>query len=425
MPSPIAPDLVYQLTSVSDPSLSPDGSRLAFVKSRVDKDAMESRSQIVMMALPGGEAAPFTGGTRDSRPRFAPDGSSIAFIRPDDKGRKQLWVISTSGGEARQLTSVTGGAAEPGWSPDSRSLVFVSDVDPDRPPEGHDPKKDPRVRVVRRIRYRADTVGWRGDAFRHLFIVDAETGKTRQLTEGEGEDSSPAWSPDGSRVAFISDRGDRDLVSYNGAYVVPVQGGEPVKWSEGLTTIAALAWSPDSGQLAVVGSDDPEVTAGWKGWVFVLEPGQPPRRRTDDSVNPAGGMAPVIPAPEMRWTADGRIRFLADARGESGLYEVSATGGEQRRVVGGGGAVRGLHIRCRGPQGGRCRHPADLLGRPAPVRCRAGRAYPAYRLQWRLFRLAPGRPVREVHCLAEGAWISSRGCCCRLTSTTGENTRWW
>ena len=108
MTSPIMPDHIYRLTTVSEPSLSPDGTRLAFVRSRVDRETMESRSQVMMMALPRGKAVPFTGGPSDLAPKFSPDGESLAFTRDDD-GRRQLWVIPTSGGEGRRLTSVPGG----------------------------------------------------------------------------------------------------------------------------------------------------------------------------------------------------------------------------------------------------------------------------------------------------------------------------
>ena len=76
--------------------------------------------------------------------------------------KSQIWTMPTGGGEASKLTNVDGGITDIAWSPDSGALAFVSDVDPDRTPDDHDPKKDPRVSVVKRIRYRADGLGWRG-----------------------------------------------------------------------------------------------------------------------------------------------------------------------------------------------------------------------------------------------------------------------
>ena len=230
-----------------------------------------------------------------------------------------------------------GGVTEYAWSPDSRALVFVSDVDPDRLPEEHNPKVDPRVRVVRRVQYRADTIGWRGDAHRHLFTMGVHDEQPRQLTDGDWDDGAATWSPDGARIAFISARReDRDLVPFNEAYVVPAMGGEAVQWSQGLSTVAAVVWSPGGDSLAVVGSDDDDVGAGWQGALFVLSAGQPPLRLTGDSIKAVASFTPVVPSPEPRWTSDGRIRFLADARGESYVARVPAAGGETHLVAGGG-----------------------------------------------------------------------------------------
>ena len=345
MPSPITPELVYELVSVASPSLSPDGGRLAFVRSQVDRESMETRSQIMVMDMASGESAPFTGGKSDSGPRYSPDGRHLAFVRPDDAGKPQIWVMPTGGGEARKLTDVAGGITDIAWAPDSGALAFVSDVDPDRVPDDHDPKKDPRVSVVRRIRYRADGLGWRGEAFRHIFVVDRESGETRQLTDGEGDDSAPAWSPDGSTIGFISDRRpDRETATHSDVYVVSASGGGPVSEygtgielrSQGLSSVAALCWSPSGDAMVVVGSDDDIVGAGWQSWLFVIEPGRAPRKLTDDSISPAGGYAPLVPAPEMRWTDDGCISFIADARGESAIYQADAGTGDLRKITGGG-----------------------------------------------------------------------------------------
>ena len=349
MLNPILPNIVYQLTTVSEPSLSPDGKSLAFTRSSIDKTTMANYSQIMLMALPDGDPVPFTRGGKDTAAKYSPDGQTMAFFRRDDKDRRQVWLIAVSGGESRQLTHLRGGISEFAWSPDSTALALVSDVDPDLPPEDHDPKVDPRVRVVRRIRYRADTVGWRGDAHSHLFVVGANDGRSRQLTDGDWDDSSPVWSPDGSRIAFISGRReDRDFVPYTETYVVPAQGGEPVEWSQGLSSIGAITWSPDSKMLAVIGSDDDGIGAAWQSWLFILEQGRAPRRLTHDSIKPATGFAPVLPAPDLRWTGGGRIVFTGDSRGQSYLFEIPAAEGELRTISSGGEQISTVTIDAAG-----------------------------------------------------------------------------
>jgi dipeptidyl aminopeptidase/acylaminoacyl peptidase len=310
---------------------------LAFVRSWIDQEAMAGRSQIMLMALPYGRAEPFTRGTRDANPRFSPDGCHLAFLRQDDQQQRQVWVMPVRGGEARQLTAAPGDVAEFAWSPDGQQLVFVADVDPDRPPAADDPKKHPRVKVVRHLRYRYDTLGWRGDAHRHLFLADITAGKARQLTDGDWDDLSPVWSPDGTHLAFISGRRpERHIRPYTEAYVIAAGGGEPERWSGELYTIGALTWAPDSAHLMAVGSDDPNGSAGYQGWLFVLEPEKAPRRITDDALRPVTGFFPIMPAPELRWTEDGRVLFVGDARGQSFLYEIAAAGGEARPIAGGG-----------------------------------------------------------------------------------------
>lgn len=345
MSEPITPSIVYDLTAVGEPSLSPDGNSLIYVRSSVEGEALEARSRLFLMDLSEGTEFQYTSGESDSSPKFSPNGSKIAFLRRDEKGKKQLWAINVTGGEAQAITSLPDGVLEYVWSPDSSSLAVASDVDPDATPEAESDavKGIPQVKVVRRIRYKVDTLGWRGDAFHHLFIVNATTGEARQVTQGEGDYRSPVWSPDGTSLAYISDdRDDRDICNENSAYVMHLSSGEVRNASEGIHHVASLAWAPDSKRLVALGSDDPEIGAAWQGVLFVLQPDSPPQAITDDSLSPAGGYMPVAYPPEIRWTSDDRVLFLADARGESYLCEANPDGREVRRVAGGNYAIVGV-----------------------------------------------------------------------------------
>ena len=348
MTNPIGADLFRHLTAVSDPTIAPDGSRCAYVLSWVDGDTSEGRSRIYLVGLDEGdgdgmpESSPFTRGNGDTHPRYSPDGTLLAFLRADDgtPTRRQVWLMPSDGGEAGQLTHLPNGVREFAWSPDSSRLAVVADVCPDDGcgKDGGDGIEEPQVREVRRIRYRHDAIGWRGDCHFHLFLVDVRTGETAQITDGDWDDTAPAWSPDGERIAFISGRSEsRDVTASNEVYVVEVSEGgesapEPQLWSPGLTDAAAVAWSPDGRRLLAAGGQGEGLTVLWQAYLYVLEPGRTPRRLTDDGIRPCLGYPGIYPPLELRWTlgdadGDGRILFLADAAGETRLYALEAPAG--------------------------------------------------------------------------------------------------
>ena len=322
MSNPISAALVYRLKAVADPSLAPGGERLAYALSWVERTATGDagvRSRIMMADLTGGAEREFTQGNSDTAPKFSPDGKHLAFLRSPDGGPvRQLWVMDANGGEARQLTTAPKGVAEFAWAPDSSRIAYSADVDLEPTP---DPAAGPQVTVVNRVRYRYDTLGWRGDSHFHLFVTALDQAEPVQLTDGDWDDFSPVWSPDGARIAFISGRrDDRDLRALSEAYVMPADGGEPQMWSEGLYSVGALTWSPGSRQLLAVGSGAPEGMALWQSWLYVLEPGHAPRRITDDSQRPYLSQPPAR-QPDLRWTDDGRIIFLGERHGESFVFQ--------------------------------------------------------------------------------------------------------
>ncbi len=345
MTAPISPDIAYRLKSVGDPGISPDGSTLVYTLSRIDADTMESRSRIMLLNLSSGREEEFTKGQKDSAPRFAPDGKSVGFLRRADGQQNQVWVIGTGGGEAKQLTELPLGVRDFSWSPDGLQIVFTADVDPDAEAPEADAAGFPRVRVVKRIRYKYDTLGWRGNAHFHLFVVDLNGGSPRQITDGDWDDMAPVWCPDGSRIGFISGRRkDRDQRALTEAYVVPASGGEPEIWSQGLYDVGVITWSPDGTRMLVAGSDMPEGMALWQSILYVLEPGKPPRPITDDSVRPTLAFPAFNRSPDICWTKDDRVLFLGDTKGETYLLEVSAAGGRPRPSGGGGWQSTSLSV---------------------------------------------------------------------------------
>ena len=364
----LAAELVYELKGISDPAISPDGQRVVYALSWVEGagGAAENRSRL-MFTGPDGEQREFTQGNADGSPRFSPDGAKLAFLRATQSGEpRQVWVMNVNGGEARQLTNAAKGAQDFAWSPDGTRIVYCADTEPAAGAAAGAQADGPRVVEVNRIRYRHDLQGWRGDAHYHLFTVNLETGALRQaqdgaaqVTQGDWDDYGPVWSPDGTKIAFISGRrDDRDFRALTEAYVVDAGGGQAERWSDGLYSVGAVAWSPDSRRLVAVASEDPAGMVLWQGWLYVLEPGQAPRRITGDGQRPVLGGGPgAARQPEIRWTPGpdtsdgGSIIFLGERHGESYIFaacpepvEGQAEGGEARQIWGGGRLASGLSL---------------------------------------------------------------------------------
>jgi dipeptidyl aminopeptidase/acylaminoacyl peptidase len=184
-----------------------------------------------------------------------------------------------SGGEARQVSNLAGGVQVLAGAPGSDRLVVVFRVDPNAADSGDDsPQTRSQTQVVQRIRYRDDGDGWRGNAFSQLFVIDLASDDVLQLTNGEGDHLAPAWSPDGDRIAYVSDDVEgRDFSRHSEIRVVPSSGGESIQWSEGLTRVGSLAWSHDGIDLVAAGSHDPDVWDPRQSWLFVLQHGVPAR----------------------------------------------------------------------------------------------------------------------------------------------------
>ena len=379
MPRPPRPEDLYRLRVATEPRLSPDG-RWAVVTVQTVAPTYDGYRQALWLvatdADADGEPRQLTIGARNDRyPRFSPDGRTLAFIsdrrlqaeedpsRPKDtkdrEDKDQVHVLAMDRpGEARRLTDLPRGVEAVEWSPDGRRLVVVSashaatyDDDARRRGTKQRPKPDEPpasdYRFIERLGYMLNGPGFQYDRIRHLWLVDAASGEATRLTDGPVSDTEPAWSPDGKRIAFVSERRrDHDLAFRPAIHVVDVATRDVHAVTGGPRSVFGTpAWLPDGRTIAALGSKL-EGRGGSRNdiWLFRADgseahAGGGRNLSARHDLMPGSGMASDLTRgePARLWPApDGRsLRFTAPIDGSYELWRISTTDGDVRRVTNG------------------------------------------------------------------------------------------
>jgi dipeptidyl aminopeptidase/acylaminoacyl peptidase len=310
----------FAFETLGDPRFSPDGSTIAYVVTTVDQKQNRRRSEIYAVPADGSRPARAltTAPQSSNSPRWSPDGQAIAFLsaRPmpgdaaTDTPRRQVWLLPLGGGEPRRVTDLVNGVSSFQWSPDGIRLVLVG-----RSGASDTAKSPSDVRHYAHANYKFNDSGWFDDKRTHLWVADVKTGSTTQVTSGsDWNDSDPQWSPDGTKIAFVSDRtGQAFDESHNtDVWLIDANGGALTKISDHQESDNSPRWSPDGRTIAFI-SAVPEKSHP-RIWLAPASGGAASKAAADN--------VDLIPA-GLRWSADGRALFFeTGVKGTSQLYRV-------------------------------------------------------------------------------------------------------
>ena len=272
-PRLLAAEDLARLRTLGDVQVSPEGEWVAYTVAGLDPGEDRQQKDLWMVSWDGVQRIRLTWGPESaSKPRWDPAGKHLAFLaaRGDEKEKKkgrQVWLLDRAGGEARRLTSIPGGVSEMAWSPDGRKLVLeVMDPDPDADPEqkeGWKRKTLPPI-VIDRYHFKDDDGGYLGARRSHLRLVDVLTGKLEPLTSGRFSEEAPAWSPDGTRIAFVSNRTpDPDRNDQSAIFVMEARAGAELVQltSHDGPDGGKPSFSPDGKWIAFLRGDETKYTA--------------------------------------------------------------------------------------------------------------------------------------------------------------------
>ncbi len=266
---------VQHFELAASPVLSPDGTRVIYQRTVADVEDNGYRTHLWIAPMDGSAPARAltSAGKRNAGAAWSPDGRTVAFVSNRSHG-SQAWILPLDGGEATRLTRLRRGISSLVWAPDGQTLyglvptpydgdielfdANLSEKEAQKQFEKEDKEWAEGAKRFDRLHYKMNGTGLRPHRVPQLVAVDVATGDVRQLTRGDMGVSSPAISPDGQRLALISNRHpnrETEQQEHQHVYLLSAAGGELTLLTD---TISArdVAWSPDGQHLAVVGAGE-------------------------------------------------------------------------------------------------------------------------------------------------------------------------
>jgi len=331
----LALEQYMDMESVSDPQISPDASRIVYTRAWIDKVNDSRESSLWIMGADGTRNRHLVEG---GGARWSPDGTRILYTAPGEPSGSQVFVRwMDDEGATSQVTRLEHGPSNARWSPDGAWIAFTSRVDdradfagvelPDRP-DGARWTGDPKV--VERASYKRDRTGYIDTRWTHLFVVPAEGGTARQLTDGEWNHSGLAWSPDGSEIYLTAHRADDwdrpENWQESEIYAVSVATGDIRQLTNRRGPDGEPVPSPDGRLIAYAAGDEHNDTYRNERIYLMNRDGSSPRLISGAYDRQSGGL---------QWAPDGSgLYFSVSREGYQSLHFVSVDGGVSRLTEG-------------------------------------------------------------------------------------------
>ena len=321
---------------ISEPRISPDGSRVIYERRWIDKLKDSWESSIWLIHTDGSRNRQLVDG---SSATWSPDGSRIAYLAPDAAGKTQIFVRwMDDEGAVSQITRLTERPRDLAWSPDSNTVAFRVRTPPTRPtseqwrislprPRGAQWTADPRI--VESLVYRQDRQGFVEEGFEHIFVVPANGGAARQVTQGDFDHGAPAWTSDSRRILFDGLRvpdAEYEWGRHSEIYEVDAQSGNVRQLTKRRGVNAGPVPSPDGKRIAFVGRDWTDDTF-FERELYVMEADGSGARQIAVGLD-------RTPA-NLTWAPDGSgVYFSAQDSGTSQLYFAPLSGAAKRLTEG-------------------------------------------------------------------------------------------